>query len=232
MEKIKNFLSKIGLFDFIRKIVIKPYYNYKSYVFRKHSLEAFNRCLNAFEKTNKNYWLEFGTLLGAIREKNFIKHDLDIDFAMLYSEKNEALSRELEKNGFKKEKEIYLESSKKVVYEAYNFNNKFSVDIYYFIKNEGELFFYNFFRDKNLSYSETIKKNGGLNVELIKFPLVELQRYSFKNRLVNIPKKYKEHLEITYGKDYMIPKKSWDNFEVSYNRIEQKLEKGIVKLLK
>ena len=42
---------------------------------------------NILIKTNIRWGLIFGTLLGAIREKNFIAHDEDTDIFVLYEDK-------------------------------------------------------------------------------------------------------------------------------------------------
>lgn len=228
LNKIKDILSKLGLFNIVRSLMMPLHNKYRSFIFKKHADKAFEGFLNIFEKLKINYWIEFGTLLGAIREKDFIEHDLDIDFAMKYEEKDEKLETELFKAGFIKQKEIIVKSNNKVAYEAYSYKNKFNIDIYYFFEDENNYIFYEFIREKNLSYGETIKKNGGLFVEQIKFPKFKTQKYKFKTFNVNIPENSEKHLIRIYGKDYMTPKKNWDFLEEGLNR-EKVNEMGILK---
>jgi phosphorylcholine metabolism protein LicD len=54
----------------------------------KENLELFNSII---EKTNIKYGLIFGTLLGAIRENNFIEHDEDTDLFLLSEYKEDFL---------------------------------------------------------------------------------------------------------------------------------------------
>lgn len=50
---------------------------------KKIQIEILNVFTDFCEKNNINYWLSFGTLIGAIRHKGYIPWDDDIDIAML-----------------------------------------------------------------------------------------------------------------------------------------------------
>ena len=54
------------------------------------------------------YWLDFGTLLGAVREKDFIQHDLDIDVGMWLLDRTPLLQKSLEEAGFRKIRDITI----------------------------------------------------------------------------------------------------------------------------
>lgn len=49
-------------------------------------LEIIKAIDKIFKKNNVTYWLEYGTLIGAIRHKGFIPWDDDVDFAVLKSD--------------------------------------------------------------------------------------------------------------------------------------------------
>lgn len=56
--------------------------------YSKENLEILSSVLN---KNKINMFLIFGTLLGAMREKSFIKHDSDVDVGMYYEDKEHLL---------------------------------------------------------------------------------------------------------------------------------------------
>lgn len=55
---------------------------------RQHIRDLFNTVIDAFEEFDIYYWLDYGTLLGATRNGNFIPHDDDADFSTLVTEEN------------------------------------------------------------------------------------------------------------------------------------------------
>ena len=108
IETIKNILSKLGLFNIVRTMVKKPFNSIRSYFFRKNVLKTFQKLLSILEEEKIEAFLVFGTLLGAIREKGFIKHDLDLDFGVWEDNDFLKLRECLEAKGFYLKSEIIL----------------------------------------------------------------------------------------------------------------------------
>ena len=59
------------------KILYSEDINFKK--LREKSVEMFLEVTETLNKHNITYWLDFGTLLGAVREKKIIEWDGDID---------------------------------------------------------------------------------------------------------------------------------------------------------
>ena len=66
----------------IREFLYKKRQNF---YFKLYAKELFYKLDDALTENNLFYWFDFGTLLGAVREHYFIKHDSDMDFGMMYS---------------------------------------------------------------------------------------------------------------------------------------------------
>ena len=70
----------------------------------KNLIAAFSQCCI---RHNISYWLEFGTLLGAYRDKQFIKNDIDIDVGV-YLKDAHILYKALTEQGFKLVREFHV----------------------------------------------------------------------------------------------------------------------------
>ena len=56
------------------------------------AVENLREIKNVLDKNNINYWLDFGTLLGAVRNGKIIEWDSDIDLGTWYGNVNQIIS--------------------------------------------------------------------------------------------------------------------------------------------
>ena len=215
-KRIKNLGDIISYkFPYLRS-VLKPLYHklfYNQYrVKRRESylhnayeaIQKFNECM---QHNGINYSLAYGTMLGAIREKGFIKHDADLDVFVWSNEIDKDIKSCLEKYGFKRTRCILVDEGKLGKEESYDFKSV-SIDLFYIYKD-------NF--GKN--YICWFKPNDGFPT----LPISMMESGSVKTLIDYLPfeKKYKlvpfeglmlpvfenaeEILLSCYGKTYMIP---------------------------
>lgn len=91
MDKLSLIISKIRrnhwYRTYMRPIYLFVYGNRKlknrNRIFLQYSQELLTNFHQAMNEVGIPYWLEFGTLLGAVREHSFISHDFDLDVAFL-----------------------------------------------------------------------------------------------------------------------------------------------------
>ena len=138
---------------------------------------------NILIKTDIRWGLIFGTLLGAVREKNFISHDEDTDIYIFYEDKDKILNLiyEFKKFGFD-----VARYEKKSLFSIIR-NNEY-IDFYFFKKK--------FFGRRCLDYyvpDVFFNRNAKIKFFNQYFPtLNNVHRY----------------LEFQYGKNWRIPKKN------------------------
>lgn len=134
---------------------------------------------------NKNlrWGLIFGTLLGAVRENNFIAHDEDVDIFIFYEDKNKILDL------------IY--KFKKFGFEVarYEKNSLFSI-----IRNNEYIDFY-FFK-------KTLFGRRCLDYFVPKSFFKRKAKIKFFNKYFPTLNNVHEYLEFQYGKDWKVPKKN------------------------
>ena len=165
-----------------------------------------------FDELNIDFWLEFGTLLGAIREKNFIGHDIDIDIGVYlqdYDSKNEKV---FNKYGFIKINDIEIDDGKYGRFETYK-KDGIGVDIFYFRKDNDKMICHNFLSYEDLGKRKTIEKFGGLLISELTFTDTGFKKIEFLGLEVLVPKDTHLHLSQTYGDDYMIPNPNFTEYD-------------------
>ncbi len=169
------------------------------------------------QEHNIKGWLEYGTLLGAYREKSFIPHDNDLDVGMYFSDYTKEFEETLVSKGFLKKHEYYLvnptKGTKDLMELGFSYRN-FTIDIFLCNKSEKTRKSYIFLFDPFDESSQLKVKYFTLN------PVEPLGVLTINDEPFSVPYRPDELLMKIYGDDFMIPQKGWmpseDNPNVSY----------------
>jgi len=176
------------------------------------AISLLENVVNNLEKNDCKYWLDGGTLLGAVRDKQLIPWDHDLDIGIKY-ENDDILEN------------LITQLRKKYYIRALPFKNHeniWNLGKYRIIKVYPRKFI--FFREKLcldlfIFYPDTLKPN---NQKIYKYVvwnknayydyklLEELSTISFYGREYSTPGKTIEYLEAKYGHDWKIPKENWN----------------------
>lgn len=167
---------------------------------------------DAMKRLNMFYWLDCGTLLGAIREGGFISHDLDIDIGVFLKDLNPDIHKELQANGFKLQYEYLMKQNDggtAGLEYTYEFKG-ISLDVFFYvIQPNNKMCYHYFICEKNMSMENTINKHGGLLVAQMCLPSSGFKKINFMNNHYNVPLDYHSHLTALYGSNYMQPNPKW-----------------------
>lgn len=145
----------------------------------KSNLQIFNRIAKSYDF---KFILFFGTLLGAIREQNFIKNDTDIDIISKCEEELLNMIPNLQEEGFLFIR--YYAGEKRVLYSFLRQGVYIDVDI---VQSAG----------KNKYYLAGAKIPNSF--------VDDLKVINFIGESFSVPQEYEKILIMLYGKDWRIP---------------------------
>lgn len=194
LERLKSDVS------IIERIKRRIKHHRKSIFLKKNGEILLGKIDSIFSNLGFDYWIDYGTLLGAIREKDFIKYDDDIDIGTYVLDKND-INKLIE--AFKKEKFILKEivfADKTLVIHKYYYSF-FCIDLFFYQKiSNYEILTYAFSSDEETIFDEKGAKNSV--VWESKNIIRNLKKVKFKNTYVNIPSNYTEYLKNYYGENF------------------------------
>tara|TARA_B100001540_G_scaffold179275_1_gene158143 strand:+ start:3986 stop:5110 length:1125 start_codon:yes stop_codon:yes gene_type:complete len=163
------------------------------------------------EQQKCNYFLDAGTLLGAIRDKQFIPWDHDVDLGLIYNNQKEVdkLIKALKKKfyiralQFKDDPEIWKPGKYRII-KAYRKKGLFK-------REKLCLDIFIFYQSKLDNTGEEVYKYGvwGRNAFYPKHILEAFETTKFYNREYVIPKNPTKFLEFKYGANWKTPIKQW-----------------------
>lgn len=193
-----------SLKKFWKKIYVDPR---RHALMQKWGISLMKKFDEVMKEQGIPYTLVYGTLLGAVREHGFIKHDNDIDVAVWADSDVSGLQTALEKAGFKLRRRILVENGDFGKEETYWYNHVY-IDIFYFYHNHDDIWngtvFFNQPGCRNWSESE--RKAGGLKVVQLILPLRKETEYvPFETIQLPITTSALDFVEARYGENWRIP---------------------------
>lgn len=162
---------------------------------KKIALENIRLMSKILKKNYCEWWISHGTLLGMIREEDFISHDLDIDFSVSFDCLTKSLFQEITTEF----ELLYIFGDRLDCLELSFRRNGIKIDLF-FVYKSGDLYRHSAFADFSdwgyQRYDYTFRK-------------VEPREGEFLGLKVNIPRDAEMYLQEFYGKDWRLPKKRW-----------------------
>jgi hypothetical protein len=230
IKKIQLWIENIPLLakiaTFIYMGTVRKYINSKrNKAFKTEGKEALFALKSVFQELDSMYWLEFGTMLGAVREKDFISHDLDIDVGMFFDDYQEEQEKVFKKYGFKKTCMYLVDNGNFAREETYYYKNV-GVDIFYFHRRENEIFCHTFAPIEGKSEDKTIEELGGLHIRELRYPYGDFADIDFLGGRFSIPANIDTHLRESYGERWMVKDPNYSNtMATNVTLIENKVGK-------
>lgn len=196
----------------LAKVLVRPIYrmfvahrhNQKKKMFRQNAKLLLEKLKEALDSNGIDFWLEFGTLLGAYREHGFIKHDCDLDIGVFFKNTTDVYNA-LTKAGFKLIREFKVGDDGVDGFEQTYEYAGVSIDVFYFHKDKNEVYCNSFspFEDEHRSISL-------FQVKKISVPYKGLTQISFEGLVLNVPVEADKYLQAHYGTNFMIPNEHFD----------------------
>lgn len=187
----------------------------------KHAAEFFEKITKAFKKANSYFWLDYGTLLGYVRDGRIIPHDGDIDLAVDYNFWNKVILKEVQKSGiilfknpnlftdkrllkFVGEEKFKKPTQAKLRYPYIQNGKEMQIKICVEIYHEGVGEY-----EDNMYFWPTPKPNWIF--EIPKDYMIPQKPVSFYGSECYIPVNYEDNLDFMYGKTWKTPNPEYTN---------------------
>lgn len=169
-----------------------------------------------------DYWLTYGTLLGAYRDHDFIAHDYDIDIALYWEDRN-------------KIKDLMLAAGMKLKYEVHFGDWENPENIEYRFEYKNTFIDFDFYKvSGNMATTSNPSFLPGTNpvpgkkflviTEDLVSPFTGLAEIEFLGRKYKVPANTEEFIIANYGKDYRTPIKNFNYKEHATNIREYTLD--------
>ncbi|WP_080843967.1 LicD family protein [Cytobacillus gottheilii] len=175
----------------------------------------------AFAKIDHDFWLDYGTLLGAIRDNDFIAHDNDLDIGTfdISEEKKNRLAEYLLSKGFTRFKQYIIDDV--IIEEAYDYKGV-HIDFFYYHQGENNKIWCYFCEIGPKIEFENFKDfqlAKGYTTNITTTTFEGLMEYMFKGHSFKVPVNFDTYLKDNYGETYLIVNENFHTSELEDSNI-------------
>ena len=190
--------------------LFKKWKNIKFKLFAKELLYKIDDCLTS---NDLFYWIDYGTLLGAIREHDFIPHDEDIDISMNVKDANRVPDLMMAYGIKMFAKCECVINGEHGIIQRYTYKGvTFDIYFYFINPNRADMYCYSFYKIPQTEKKRITK----VGVEKFTLPYSGFIKIDFLGRQFNIPKEYEKYLLVLYGSNYMKPDPNFSVDSIRY----------------
>ncbi|NQT62749.1 MAG: LicD family protein [Candidatus Marinimicrobia bacterium] len=208
-QNLNTFVSKY------RKQLLAESYKQNKFHFtpttRKHAHILLRSSCEILEDMGIHYWLDFGTLLGLIRENKLIDWDKDMDLSVRF-ESEEKMEQMISALGKHHPVKTLPPSVRPGIWKLGRYRTvKTFHQKYGLIRTEPHLDFFTQYRGLYENQSEPTYRSviAGLNNEIPASFVDELDSFQFEGHEYAIPNHAEDFLALRYGADWRTPKSDW-----------------------
>lgn len=203
MPAAKQWIEKS--FPFIGRYMNNRRERLRTEAYRMYGLETARRFDECMSKNGYKYMLIGGTMLGAIREHGFIKHDMDLDVSMWIDEYQPRMIQDLKEYGFEWLYSYQVDGGRLGREDTFVYKGC-RIDIFYiFPAIDKYPYITDFWQEPGMLPGHYMPRRQEM-------PFVrETRLEKFEDMELPVPVNAEEQCVFRYGEDYMTPNPRWDN---------------------
>lgn len=210
---LKSIAGALGIKDTVSSIHGKYLMKKQSENFNKGNEILLHKVDEMLTKNDLQYWLNYGTLLGAYRDHAFIKHDYDLDIGMWWKDQTGVKELFLD-NGFKLVVEFHFgpwDNPEKTEFRFEYAGAYIDVDFYTIDENEMAYTYNPLFKD-DWDYTKNVSLHP-IICEKINNPIRGLSQIDFIGGKFWVPSNTEEYLVYNYGQNWKTPLSVAEGFD-------------------
>ena len=210
-RKIRSIVRKNKfLFFLYYNVLVKYRIKKKRKIISKYGYDLLKDIHRILNQEKIKFFIDFGTLLGMIRDNGFIKYDLDIDIGVIgeSAEIVKKVKEHLINGGYIFKSQMIFKE--KIVKQKFLYK-QIKIDISYYEQGETTSKCYLFYIDYEANIIHP--KNYFSAVQMTYDKIEGIKKYQIGDYEFNIPINTERLLEQKYGDDWTIPDSKWVYWE-------------------